>query len=52
MAGAMIMLGLIIFGRGIVEVLPWSFSLMGALMVALGVYRLVRLRALRRGRRS
>jgi hypothetical protein len=52
MAGALIVLGLIIFGRGIVEVLPWTFSLMGALMAALGLYRLVHLGVLRRGRRS
>ncbi len=36
----LVVLGLVIFGRGIVEGDPVMYTLMGALMAGLGIYRL------------
>ncbi len=35
-----VLLGSVIVGRGVLQGAPLSFTLMGALMVALGLYRL------------
>lgn len=40
MAVLFVVLGVIIVARGLIEAAPLSFTLMGALMIALGVYRL------------
>jgi hypothetical protein len=50
-AALLIGLGLIILVRGIVEGAPLTFTLMGALMIALGLYRLRMIRAGIAGRR-
>ena len=47
MAVMFIILGAIIVVRGIVEAAPLTFTLMGVLMIVLGIYRL---RAVRGGR--
>jgi len=39
-AGFFVILGVVIAGRGVLEAAPLSFTGMGLLMLALGVYRL------------
>ncbi|HVC32860.1 MAG TPA: hypothetical protein VNL16_05070 [Chloroflexota bacterium] len=46
-----IVLGAIIVARGVLEAAPLTFTLMGVVMVALGVYRWRTLRAGTAGRR-
>ncbi len=36
----LVILGLVIAGRGVVEGAPFAFTAMGALMAGLGIYRL------------
>jgi len=40
MAILFIILGAVIVSRGVLEAAPASFTLMGALMIVLGIYRL------------
>ncbi|MGH2460539.1 MAG: hypothetical protein ACRDIY_16930 [Chloroflexota bacterium] len=39
-AALFVALGVVIVIRGLIEAAPFSFTLMGGLMIALGVYRL------------
>ena len=49
MAALFIVLGLVILGRGLVQMAPLTFTGMGALMIALGI---IRLRDVRRAMRA
>jgi hypothetical protein len=51
MAAALLILGLIIVVRGIVEVAPLTFTVLGVLMVVLGLYRLHLLYRVTKGQR-
>lgn len=51
MAALFVVLGLIIVGRGIAEAAPLTFTLMGLLMIVLGIYRWRIIRAGIGGRR-
>jgi hypothetical protein len=50
MAMLMVIFGVIITARGLVESAPWSFVLMGALLALLGAYRLTQYKRPRKSR--